>query len=100
MDLSDVQATRDENGRHAEANGVGAVLQSAHAHAGDGAIALRGAFSWGAECSCASIRAQAMSGPIVTMTPFQYWARWAIVGAVFLVIARWFLVQPIVEACR
>lgn len=33
------------------------------------------------------------------MTTFQYWLRWAIAGAIALGLARWLLVQPIVDAC-
>lgn len=32
------------------------------------------------------------------MTPFQYWARWAIAGTVALGLARWILVQPVIDA--
>jgi hypothetical protein len=36
------------------------------------------------------------------MTPFQYWARWIAFGLVFLVAffvsAKWYLVNPIIEA--
>jgi len=41
-----------------------------------------------------------MSGPVVTMTTLEYWTRWAIAGGIALLLARWILVQPIVEACR
>jgi hypothetical protein len=35
---------------------------------------------------------------VVTMTTFQYWARWAVAGALALGLARWLLVQPIIDA--
>jgi len=34
------------------------------------------------------------------MTTLEYWTRWAIAGGIALLLARWILVQPIVEACR
>ena len=39
-----------------------------------------------------------MAEPVTTMTPWQYWRDWLIVGVVGLVLARWLLVQPIVDA--
>lgn len=40
-----------------------------------------------------------MTEPVITMTPLTYWTRWTVVGLVALALARWILVQPIVDAC-
>jgi len=32
------------------------------------------------------------------MTPLQYWSRWAGAGLLALALARWLLVQPILDA--
>jgi len=32
------------------------------------------------------------------MTPLQYWSRWASAGLLALALARWLLVQPILDA--
>jgi hypothetical protein len=41
-----------------------------------------------------------MAEPVVSMTTLKYWTGWVIVGGIVLIIARIFLIQPIVEACR
>ena len=38
--------------------------------------------------------------PVVSMTTFTYWSRWAIAGIVALAAARLFLVQPILDALK
>ena len=34
------------------------------------------------------------------MTTFQYWSRWAIAGGIALLLARFVLVQPILDALK
>jgi hypothetical protein len=38
--------------------------------------------------------------PVVEMTAVQYWARWAIAGGIALILARFVLVQPIIDAIQ
>ncbi len=38
--------------------------------------------------------------PVVEMSTFTYWSRWAIAGIVALAAARLFLVQPIIDAIK
>ena len=41
-----------------------------------------------------------MNGPVVTMTRWEYWRDWLIVGGIGLALARWVLVQPILDALK
>ena len=36
--------------------------------------------------------------PVVQMSETEYWVKWMIAGAVGLLLARWVLVQPILDA--
>jgi hypothetical protein len=36
--------------------------------------------------------------PVVAMTQTTYWARWALAGLIAFALARYFLVQPILDA--
>ena len=38
--------------------------------------------------------------PVVEMTTFTYWSRWAIAGGIALLLARLVLVQPILDALK
>lgn len=36
--------------------------------------------------------------PVESMTKFQYWRDWILAGGIALLLARWILVQPILDA--
>lgn len=41
-----------------------------------------------------------MTDPVVQMTETAYWVKWAIAGLIALGLARWVLVQPILDALK
>lgn len=40
------------------------------------------------------------NAPVVEMTRFEYWRDWMLAGGIALLLARFFLVQPILDALK